>query len=312
MSNGKGKQRATGDDEQASSIDRILSSAKGLASSAFAAPTSNELNDRSSALASAGKASQSSGSTAAWAESAKSSAQQPADFNDASRPGFRDHTQQHVAEAENDFSAFLDDAKFDSTGGIIDPEFGGSFLEDSRANGLVGQYQEWLRQDAGAKPPTVLHKTVAEQEADDGKAVMDLLTNGPDGDYNAELHNQIYHESHIEEPVVWKMTELQRTEWQQRLQKDFPQAQEHISMTTEHPLNLIPAGNILSEQERDAWLQQWEGVLNRYADEVWGDLLPLVQEAKEEVEAIKIDHGTGDGSPIALRRLGMILDHLRQ
>lgn len=56
--------------------------------------------------------------------------------------------------------------------------------------------------------------------------------------------------------------------------------------------------------------QQWLDVLTRYQDEVWGDMLPLVQDARSEVEQAIIGKG-GDfqGGP-AVRRLAMILGHL--
>jgi hypothetical protein len=105
----------------------------------------------------------------------------------------------------------------------------------------------------------------------------------------------------------------------------------------EHPLSLVPEpfknletsvwlpdeygrdsfyqfGEVLPQGEAGArWVEQWESVLNRYNDEVWGDLLPLVQEAKQEVEDLK--KGSADGSedhrPKALRRLGLVLQHLK-
>jgi len=58
------------------------------------------------------------------------------------------------------------------------------------------------------------------------------------------------------------------------------------------------------------WRTQWEGVLGRYTDEVWGDLLPLVREARKEVE--DIIEGKGTEEPVALRRLKGILGHLQR
>ena len=57
-------------------------------------------------------------------------------------------------------------------------------------------------------------------------------------------------------------------------------------------------------------LRPWVNMLGRYHDEVWGDMLPLVQEAREEAKAAKL---VGSGSlrdRPAIRRLAMLLRHL--
>ena len=55
-------------------------------------------------------------------------------------------------------------------------------------------------------------------------------------------------------------------------------------------------------------VQPWIDILNRYHDEVWGEMLPLVQEAcKESTAANEKQRGPRD-SP-ALRRLRMVLKH---
>jgi len=106
-------------------------------------------------------------------------------------------------------------------------------------------------------------------------------------------------------------------------------------MVADHPLNLIPHGdntdgNMSSPARESAmdeiyvgyeidghlvsgmqvWRTQWEGVLERYTDEVWGDLLPLVKEARKEVA--NVVEGEGTEEPVALRRLKGILRHLQQ
>ena len=58
--------------------------------------------------------------------------------------------------------------------------------------------------------------------------------------------------------------------------------------------------------------QPWVDILNRYHDEVWGDMLPLVQEAREEAKLAEASpEGALQDRP-ALRRLGMLLKHLNQ
>ena len=56
--------------------------------------------------------------------------------------------------------------------------------------------------------------------------------------------------------------------------------------------------------------QAWIDILDRYHDEVWGEMLPLVQEAREEeVKAANEEQASlKDGS--AIRRLQMVLEHV--
>lgn len=97
-----------------------------------------------------------------------------------------------------------------------------------------------------------------------------------------------------------------------------------------NPLDLIPdfrhdlEGRVpfSSTQDDDRWpsphsidfsnagsIQPWLDILHRYQDEVWGDMLPLVVEAREE---IRIANANGQGAlrdRPAIRRLGMLLGH---
>ncbi len=94
-----------------------------------------------------------------------------------------------------------------------------------------------------------------------------------------------------------------------------------------NPLDLIPDFNnswspmaqFSSRYERNSSsdpafsdIQPWTDILNRYHDEVWGDMLPLVREAREELKSTdRTSEGTPHDRP-ALRRLGMLLKHLHQ
>ena len=59
-------------------------------------------------------------------------------------------------------------------------------------------------------------------------------------------------------------------------------------------------------------LQPWTDILNRYHDEVWGDMLPLVKEAREELKSTNSSPEDTLHDRPALRRLGMLLKHLHQ
>ena len=56
-------------------------------------------------------------------------------------------------------------------------------------------------------------------------------------------------------------------------------------------------------------LKPWLDILNTYQDEVWGDFLSLVQQAKEELETASPGEAALDNKP-AVRRLRMLLGHL--
>ena len=64
---------------------------------------------------------------------------------------------------------------------------------------------------------------------------------------------------------------------------------------------------------KEAWLEQWSTVLSSYTDEVWGDIRPLVAQAKQEAEAISRQGASDDPSATlkAVNRLRQILAHVR-
>ena len=59
-------------------------------------------------------------------------------------------------------------------------------------------------------------------------------------------------------------------------------------------------------------IKPWTDILNRYHDEVWGDMLPLVDEAREELKSANNSPESTLHDRPALRRLGMLLKHLHQ
>ncbi|KAM0794686.1 hypothetical protein BDR22DRAFT_894953 [Usnea florida] len=56
-------------------------------------------------------------------------------------------------------------------------------------------------------------------------------------------------------------------------------------------------------------VQSWIDILDRYHDEVWGDLLPLVQESRQELKMANENKTCLQSGP-AIQRLKMILQHL--
>ena len=79
----------------------------------------------------------------------------------------------------------------------------------------------------------------------------------------------------------------------------------HASLTTQKGIH--ERGNFLESGCGD--VQPWIDMLHLYHDEVWGDMLPLVQEAREELKAT-IEGKTRLYDSPAIRRLRMVLQHL--
>ncbi|KAI1079409.1 hypothetical protein F5B20DRAFT_163001 [Whalleya microplaca] len=66
------------------------------------------------------------------------------------------------------------------------------------------------------------------------------------------------------------------------------------------------------EEARNIWISQWQDVLSNYTDAVWGDLGPLVDAAREELDNLSKPSGERlPDQPKALRRLQQILSHVR-
>lgn len=73
--------------------------------------------------------------------------------------------------------------------------------------------------------------------------------------------------------------------------------------------NQLGTGDI--DEARRMWVNQWRDVLSSYTDEVWGALEPLVEAARQEVEASDVVGIDTVGAKGALGRLRMILAHVR-
>jgi len=340
MIDGKGKGRASNldnsnkpsiDDQSphrsSSILERVTASATGLAHSAFAAPTSNELSDAATAaLTSTGKGRQLGGSSGSLAESSRSNQQTS---QGQSLPSIRaGHREEHIINAESEFSSFLDGidsfAPSSELYDQVDPSIGQALdILVERANGRMDARCDQAGQG--------LYNTVDEQQQHDGDAVLSILSNP------SATTNELEALSVDDEALNWDLTDQQISWLRTVVDELFPPPDEHISMSTKHPLNLIPhivsttsdpvpfidttledlymyfGQDVPRDAARQVWMEQWEGVLTRYTDEVWGNLLPLVVEAREEIKTIKEGyHGATIGQSKALRRLRLVLDHVRK
>jgi hypothetical protein len=294
-------------EEQRSMLSRVVASATELTRSAFTTPNGNELNERAAAaLADSGKGqigqSSNSNSNSAWAESSKAP-QQRQQTNSAS--AFRaGHREEHIRQSEDEFSSFLNGidsfTPSENTGQKHFPSGGlGDDLEESWSRS-----QRTVTASHSPKPANV---SVAEQQSRDGEDVLALLSqSGP--------MEETFEPSSEDENYDWGLSAEQLSQIRAATKDLFPSIEAHGTVDPDHPLNLAPNfenayGHTPAGSE--SWREQWDGVLNRYTDEVWGDLLPLVKEARKEIEELGRNPSSSE-QPKALRRLGAILGHLRK
>lgn len=119
-----------------------------------------------------------------------------------------------------------------------------------------------------------------------------------------------------------------------RLRKELPPPPIYRTLDASHPLALVPRPDVdnqaveqniqgildgtfthqhLSSEaaekiDEDEWLSNWIDVLRSYTDDVWGDMLPIVQETRAQLEQAKAETTSIDTKAVA--RLKMILGHL--
>jgi hypothetical protein len=311
MNKGKGKVRANGNDDsynrlsggQPSMLSRVAASATGLTRSAFATPNANELNKLAVApLAEKGQAGRSFSDTDNLARAESSRGSQKPHPGSLSGAFKFSHSEEHVQQSEKQFSSFLDGIdSFTPSADIGRDHFASGGLGDS----LVAA---WTRSQPapGLASPRPFFGSVAEQEVRDGEDVLALLSLSGALDEKFELTPE-------EEDHDWGLTAEQISQLQAITKHLFPPVDMHGAIDPNNPLNLAPSFSDVNGQpllESESWREQWDGVLNRYADEVWGNLLPLVREARQEVEDLRQDASSSE-EPKAVRRLGAILGHLR-
>jgi hypothetical protein len=314
-------------------LERVTASATGLAQSAFATPTSNELSDAASAaLTSTGKGRQVGGNSGSWAESSRANQQSALPtLQGQSLPSIRaGHREEHIRDTESEFSSFLD--SIDSFTPSSEPYGKTEPSSREQALDILPDHLNVVTDTRSNKAGEARYNTVDEQQQHDGDLVLSILS------YPSATSDELDVLSVNEDVFDWDLTDQQISRLRALMDELFPAPEQHISLPVEHPLNLVPNmvstpttsdpvpsmdknleesyiyfGDIPGNSGRQMWMEQWEGVLTRYTDEVWGNLLPLVTEAREEVRAIRRDHpGTTIEQSKALRRLRLVLDHVRK
>ncbi|KAB5563541.1 hypothetical protein GE09DRAFT_1112842 [Coniochaeta sp. 2T2.1] len=303
---GKGQEDSAPSTGQSSSdpslLSRITTSTTTLASSLLSGPPSNT----ALASATADKASSSSSSQpSAQIPHAGSSSviSQPPVSVSTSQPFRTTQSHSHAAEEEAALSSFLDDV----------PAFQPSGPEQT-----VSETWHMSTPD----PPVAVNldftpSSAREAAAHDGEVVISLLSSP-----TTHLPDTL-----IDDPL----TPAQQASLRRALfGHQPPDPGQEVVVDWNHILNFVPPYLRQDEPSLEAyldtglaepaeawhsWVAQWEGVLNRYDDEVWGDLGGLVEEARREVEELRKTRAAGEeGGKVetpALRRLRGILGHLR-
>ncbi|KAF2498879.1 hypothetical protein BU16DRAFT_579911 [Lophium mytilinum] len=335
----KGKARASADhkDEEPTSLtSRIASSASGLARDLVGAPRCNEFHDQvASASGLASKipnGSSSSASQSTWSEGLPS---HPAQHSSNSSAGnasalnndesFRSTSNRQTHEQE--FNDFLNSSNLEIPNEHASQQHTnfprGDFHNQSGLNHY--SWEQWaVAEDASGRSHS------RDQNYDDGAEVRMLLSDPSFQPAGEEA--EVMTAAPVEDPAMDLFGENYSPDEQRaagRIRSALPAAPVHGQVPSQHPLNLRPNSESLinhmqSELDSDEvsniegmntprrrqLASEWDGVLSGYTDEVWGDMLPAVKEARSQLEEVKAGSERLDST--AITRLKMILGHVAQ
>lgn len=295
---GTGKRSAADGEGSGSFLPRIAQSAASLQSSLLSGPSG-------AGLGSGNEKGESSRTAESLARAGESSVQVRVKIpsGEAMRVG---QTQEHIAQEEASFAAFLDSENVPTL---------------SEPGELEGVWQSASPAPRVSAEPVGTGRTsqsVAEQEAHDGADVVALLSSDRALEPVFETANEPASQSGL--------SGLRRALFGEEPDHDTP------SIAWDNVLNFIPEylqahtpagirpaddlfmhmGTTDAGEGWQTWISQWSRVLTSYQDEVWGDLGALVEEARTEVERIKeTKPGEKPPEPTSLLRLRAILGHLR-
>ncbi|KJR86931.1 uncharacterized protein SPSK_01817 [Sporothrix schenckii 1099-18] len=332
-------------DGQPSVLSRIAQSAASLGRDVVSArPSGGDLVSLTS-TDKGGRASRGQPSAAAAAGEGSASATFPRSA--APQSGSSSHSQQHAMAQDEAFSQFLD-------GTSIDMSMPAEPIISLDDNALFEQ--AWTHRTQSTDVPSLTTTTattthsipppssaVAEQERLDGLDVVNLLAGAgppeeePDygdielaedesralklalfGDRNSEEQYVASTTSHDWDTVLNFIPDFVRPSPGGEYEDDPGHTQSRTGAPTKSRETQAALGMPHSSESTRQWLEQWQGVLTRYDDEVWGGLSPLVAQARDEVDQLQqseTDSSPPDRPPAstkALDRLRQILGHLRE
>lgn len=175
------------------------------------------------------------------------------------------------------------------------------------------------------------------QFSSDGDAVLALLSN-PDFSVDDAPTDTFSTSNEVDSAADLFMDAQFGAQDVQRYKSQLPDPPDHGVPSPARPLNLIPdfvsqrmdgvyGGNIsfsattqsdeanymhhvTRPQSTPVFLEPWMEVLTRYQDEVWGDMLPLVQQALREIKGAQGGADSALQGHSAVDRLRMVLGHL--
>ncbi|KAI5462938.1 hypothetical protein BGZ63DRAFT_380061 [Mariannaea sp. PMI_226] len=202
-------------------------------------------------------------------------------------------------------------------------------LESSAASREFSNFAEAEPLPLGIEPHLPHHLTpfhqihhpspsIAEQEREDGGAVLDLL-DGPSDELDAVLMGtqvDITNDNDDLDPLtVAKLRDalFDSSHLESRWDDMLNFTPDFLRPSSSAEDTLLHMGTSDPEEARSIWLHQWSDVLSSYTDQVWGDLGDLVTDARKEVEDLTSNRIAREGHPEtkALDRLRQILAHVR-
>ncbi|KAJ9648445.1 hypothetical protein H2199_001300 [Coniosporium tulheliwenetii] len=299
-----------------SMVSRIAASASGLAKDLVGSSSGNDLSQTLASASSMSGKSQGfrpSAGPSTWTETLPSrtnghvsSAHHSSNGAQGSYEGFRQPASQ-FSEA-SDFDDFLRGSEQQNGSAALNASFEPSWTAQFQQQSF--QHSSYLTFGTGAH--TTMDSVLS---YDDGAEVRALLS---DPTFTADTYpTDVTMETPTEESVA-DLFPQNFSEEERRavdsIRSSLPAPPAHRSMPHDHLLNLRPdaslgAPNPYTQQEitellrmfgsepesymrfttpakPEHWLSDWDDVLNSYTDEVWGELLPVVQEARKQVKEV--------------------------
>ena len=319
----------------ASFISRVGASASALAKETFVRrDPGSVVNDLSSAEGGKSGSSSSSAGPSAMSTSLQSSTKTVPSLSRTGSSDLAHHTfrsrmpLEGILSVNNDFDSFLSPRE------SVQPDFGefGDWSQPLPFLQPVGSDVSSSEGDIGTPPaigsvPSDIYKShVPNAHPEDGAAVVAMLSSPSfcvDEDSDVTIapaaigFDTPNHERHA-------------NDLRQRISGDKSLAMNALSLIPDfhkHPYNCDNSRDELSSPEQgkdlggttllpsrydlDFEVGPWIEILDTYRDEVWGDMLPLVEEARKEAHAIRNGDTIHDEVFPAIRRLSMIVRHMQ-
>ena len=190
---------------------------------------------------------------------------------------------------------------------------GNAYRASKSFDDFLGQVslQPVLAFDALSSPHEM--NAVAQQQVSDGRAVLDLLSHPDELTWELEPNNEDQVSpatAQILRKALFSEANENQLPWDHLLNftPDFVRDPESRKWDQKSVSSaMVYTGTTDIEEARGLWLRQWSDVLSAYTDQVWGNLKPLVAQAK--LETREQDEPTHENK--ALNRLRQILSHVR-